>query len=613
MLGAADSRSLTPFIVAAAVWMAAGEAQQTFRSRVDLMQRDVSVTDRDGRPVRNLTADDFEILEDGANRPIAAFAAIELGGPTARTAAAAFPLVPADVQHNRIEDRRLIVLYLDAFTLDLASLRSAKQIGHAIVDRLGPSDLAAVVLSGLDDQAQDFTADRARLHAAVDRLIWSSGQLLIGLRLVVDQLASVTDRRKVVFLVTRGVRFNPDDLMPMLVTFGRAGAAGQMSETQYRMQGIFLAAERANVNIYAVDPTGLGTSEPGRGGDDGRSYRDFPQIVSHETRGRAIINTNEPERQVARLLAENDAYYLIGFQPTQPMDGRFRRLTLRVRRPEVQVRARSGYFAIAEPPAEPATAAARISGLLPRSDLPMRVSAIPFAAAGPTPAVLFIVGVDLPAAAGPRSEVIDVEMRALDGDGRVRGSVRREARLTVRPNAPATLQFLSTTGIRPGRYQVRVAARASELGTDGSVWSDVEVPDFARSRVSMSGVMLGGPQPDVPTVPRDALTDLTSSLVPTLRREFGAADRIAASVRIYKGGNGALTGVRVAARLIRADGATVAESSEVLDPSRFATARSAEYQYALPLSGLATGPYRLTLEAQIDRTTIQRHVLFTVQ
>jgi hypothetical protein len=402
--------------------------------------------------------------------------------------------------------------------------------------------------------------------------------------------------------------------MPTLQVFGRAGALGQMSDIHYRMQGIFLAAERANVNIYGLDPTGLGASGGGIDPDDMRLYREFLQIVSHETGGRAVINTNDPERQVTRLLAENDAYYLVGFRPMQPMDGRFRRVVVRVRRPDVQVRARSGYFAVAEVPMETTPAAARIADLLPRSDLSMRLSAIPFApSGGPTPGVLFIVGVDLPGAASARSEIVSLEIRALDGDGRVQGSARREARLTVRPNAAATLQLLATAGIRPGRYQVRVAARANELGVDGSVWSDVDVPDFSRARVSMSGVLLGGAEPEVPTVPRDAGADLTSSIVPTLRREFRATDRITASVRLYQGGRDALAPVRVTARLARADGAIATESAGVLEASRFAAARSTEYQYVLPLAGLASGPYRLTLEAQIDRTTARREVLFALR
>ena len=52
-------------------------ALQTFRTGVDIVQVDVSVLDRDRRPVRGLAAADFTILEDGQERPVVAFSAVD--------------------------------------------------------------------------------------------------------------------------------------------------------------------------------------------------------------------------------------------------------------------------------------------------------------------------------------------------------------------------------------------------------------------------------------------------------------------------------------------------------------------------------------------------------
>ena len=54
-----------------------GAVQETFRTGVELVRLDVSVLDKDRRPIRGLTAQDFTILEDGKPQPIAAFSAIE--------------------------------------------------------------------------------------------------------------------------------------------------------------------------------------------------------------------------------------------------------------------------------------------------------------------------------------------------------------------------------------------------------------------------------------------------------------------------------------------------------------------------------------------------------
>ena len=79
-------------IAAAAAWGAGSvlallaqqtpsESQPTFRVGVDVVQVDVSVLDQSRRPVRNLTATDFTVLEDGKARPIVAFVPVELAEP----------------------------------------------------------------------------------------------------------------------------------------------------------------------------------------------------------------------------------------------------------------------------------------------------------------------------------------------------------------------------------------------------------------------------------------------------------------------------------------------------------------------------------------------------
>jgi hypothetical protein len=60
--------------------------QATFTTRVDVVQFDVTVLDKDHRPIRGLTASDFTVLENGAPQPIVAVVPIELPGPTLHSA-----------------------------------------------------------------------------------------------------------------------------------------------------------------------------------------------------------------------------------------------------------------------------------------------------------------------------------------------------------------------------------------------------------------------------------------------------------------------------------------------------------------------------------------------
>src|SRR3954470_24834724 len=77
------------------------QPQATFQSGVDVVQVDVTILDKDRRPVRGLAQSDFTILEDGKRRPIVAFAAVDLAERAASSAGATWTRdVPRDVTTN---------------------------------------------------------------------------------------------------------------------------------------------------------------------------------------------------------------------------------------------------------------------------------------------------------------------------------------------------------------------------------------------------------------------------------------------------------------------------------------------------------------------------------
>src|SRR4029079_16841553 len=54
---------------------------------------------------------------------------------------------------------------------------------------------------------------------------------------------------------------------------------------------------------------------------------------------------NSPDLLVPQIFRESDSYYLIGFRPADPADGRFHQITVKTSRHALDVRARSGYTA----------------------------------------------------------------------------------------------------------------------------------------------------------------------------------------------------------------------------------------------------------------------------
>ena len=128
-------------------------------------------------------------------------------------------------------------------------------------------------------------------------------------------------------------------------------------------------ANRANVSFYPLDPRGLTAFDDSIGGafrpsslDTGsssgwRSRQDGLKVLAEQTDGAWILNTNDTAGALTRILADTNSYYLLSYYSTNPkLDGRFRRITVRVKRPDMEVRARPGYLAPTEAEARAAGA-----------------------------------------------------------------------------------------------------------------------------------------------------------------------------------------------------------------------------------------------------------------
>ncbi|HEV2719792.1 MAG TPA: VWA domain-containing protein, partial [Thermoanaerobaculia bacterium] len=137
---------------------------------VSIVNVDVVVTDRHGNHIRGLTADDFEVRDNGVAQPVTHFAEYEdkqAPHASAQTAAA-----PAPQPAGPPPQKRTLVLFVERQVLRPAQadsfVASMKKLLH---DTMRPGDSAAVVSFGrVTKIEQDFTGDLARLDAAVDRL-----------------------------------------------------------------------------------------------------------------------------------------------------------------------------------------------------------------------------------------------------------------------------------------------------------------------------------------------------------------------------------------------------------------------------------------------------------
>ena len=145
----------------------------------------------------------------------------------------------------------------------------------------------------------------------------------------------------------------------------RAGAAAYIDH-ELELRQLAQRANRANVSFYPLDPRGLDgvrrlawrRRRPARChriASAWRARQDGLKRAGGADRRRVDARTpTTSPAALTRMLADTSSYYLLSYYSTNPkLDGRFRRITVRVKRPDAEVRARPGYLAPTEAEARP--------------------------------------------------------------------------------------------------------------------------------------------------------------------------------------------------------------------------------------------------------------------
>ena len=614
---------------------------QTFASGVDAVSVDVSVLDRNRRPVRGLTAADFTILEDGKPRPVAAFTAIDLPRRDVLTTSAPWVVeVAPDVTTNEVPaEGRLVVILMDRTTRPPLQ-PMARGIANALIDGLGPEDLAAVVFTG-SGAPQNFTADRSLLRASASAPFvslmgddWGSpGECYCGLcsleamTRAADAIRDVPLRRKSLLFIGSYVG---------IVSWPSPDRVDCRDQIRAARDKLTRAVEAAHLTVSTIDPSGLETGVLSAGdnvqarnalaaasGKHGLLLErlDSLRVLADIGGGRAILDTNAPADNVPALLDETASYYVLGFQSAlSGRDGRFHKIDVSVNRQDVTVDARRGYVATKTPSkatganVAAATADDALLGLLPEKGLHLSISATPFAAPGQRESpVLLAMGIDAPRdreARGPAGATEDIEIvaAAFDTNGKSAATVRQ----TVTAEFPGVPNYgaMARLDLRPGRYEIRAAVRHRRSTLTGSVYTFVEVPDFSKAPLSLSGLLLLGPTPTIVT-PRKVFDDVVTAM-PTTERAFTASDEVSALVRVYQGGNDPLGAVSVRCRIIDADGKLAIDEPATL-PSAAFNARAGQIRWVVPLAKLRIGAYLLTIDVTRGGVSATRTARFSVE
>jgi VWFA-related protein len=340
--------------------------------------------------------------------------------------------------------------------------------------------------------------------------------------------------------VLRGLSALPGRKLCLLVSDGFLVGKGTSEERTGLLRQVDDAATRSGAVVYTLDARGLtpGGADAGVSGpvmDPGlrervgklerEESRETLQRLSHDTGGLLVHETNDLGAGLGRMLADNEAFYLVAYEPTNAKrDGRFRKIELRLpRRPDLTVRTRAGYLAPDDRKQAARSAAGGRTGLPslvagPQGldETAVRAALGSHVPANGVPVLVTADYLDLPPE-GPQA-IVQVQVAVAGLKWQIAGDRHRTqvevlgglydtagqpvgvpfGRIFSLDLGPAEFRQASEDGLRyahkvalnPGRYEVRVVAREPALAPSGGASQWLDVPDLGAKKLTLSSLFV---------------------------------------------------------------------------------------------------------------------------
>jgi Ca-activated chloride channel family protein len=283
---------------------APGQAGSSFRSGIDLVSLNTTVTDPSNRFVIDLDANDFTVFEDGIGQEITFF--------------------------NRTTLPLSVSLLLDSSASMDDKMRTAQRAALGFVAALRPQDQAQVI--DFDSRVSviaPFTASRTELEKAINSVVaGGSTSLYNAIYIALRELKKVQSR-------------SLDDLRRQAII---VLSDGEDTSSLVAYDEVLELAKRSETVIYAI---GIRSKEVSLT----KSYSDADYVLRQlttQTGGRVFFPAGAEELpSIYTLISEElSSQYMLGYtSKNAKRDGRWRRIQVRVARPGALARTRQGYYA----------------------------------------------------------------------------------------------------------------------------------------------------------------------------------------------------------------------------------------------------------------------------
>ena len=453
-----------------------------------------------------------------------------------------------------------------------------------------------------------------------------------------------------------------------LVMFSQGFVAPQALDWQ--VQSTIDIANRANVSIYIIDSTGLkgGTPQSGalvptsalsaisaatnqesriRAGagesvfDISRQeglnrQQDLLYRISGDTGGQFIKNTNDFAGGLDRIDTEIRSRYTLAYRSTDPnFDGSFRKVKIEVRRPDVSVVARPGYYAIPPDQVVPLSPddrkfLATFPTMEAHSTLPLSLELNSFR----SQQGFYIVPLsfEIPPEAVTFDNKEGKQRLELDVLGLVRGENEDKILSRLGGNFDVTMtpeQYQSILNdkifyrqdmeLQPGTYTIDLLVKDRLSGKVAAKREKLVLP-VADSAFSVTGAVLSrhaGPFTQPLSGPGDVLSTGNVQIRPSPSREFHAADNLIIFFKLYNAATAPDTGkalVRVTVTLMREGKLATKPVDYELTETISEPVPHLTFAKFIKLTGLQTGKYTAVIETRdmVQQKVTKQEVPFVI-
>jgi VWFA-related protein len=528
------------------------QASYTLKVDSDLVLTNVVVRDKKtGEVVRGLTANDFQIQENGKPQKIISFdfQSVDQAAPlneatvTGKSGNTIMGSMNRSATSTELRNHRLIVMFFDITSMQPEDLERAQDAARNYINhQMQAADLVAVV--SLDSSLsldRDFTANKQLLLNAVNAYSGTQGAgfesgATSTTNQVEDTTAFTADEQEYNDVNTDRELFAFADIAHSLayinekksLLYFSGGIQRDGIENQASLHAAINAAVRANLSIYSVDARGLEAISPlgdastgslrGTGAYNGSALQnnldsnfntqEVLATLSSDTGGKAFLDSNDFSPAFLRIQQDTSAYYVIGFRSTDTQkDGRYRRLTIKINRPNVKLEYRPGYYAPADfrhanKDERERQLQEQLATDLPATDVELYLEAYYFrndtGAGNPrfyVPVSLIVPGSQIPfVKGGDRSKAtLDIIGELKNTAGQDMAEIRQTVKLAIDDSQQVSrknIQYTTGFSLPLGKYHLKFVVRENQTGRMGSFETDINLPDLKKFPLKLSSVVL---------------------------------------------------------------------------------------------------------------------------